>query len=41
MYESSMLDYGYDVTNHTEVDELFGNNEDLDHLIQILHDNGI
>ena len=40
MYQSPMLDFGYDVSNHTQVDPLYGTMEDLDLLIKTLHSAG-
>ncbi len=37
IYESPMEDFGYDVSNYTEIDPLFGNLEDFDQLIHEAH----
>ena len=41
IFLSPMADYGYDVADYREVDPLFGNLSDLDHLITELHDRGM
>ncbi len=37
-YPSPMADFGYDISDHTDVDPIFGNLSDLDRLIQNVHD---
>ena len=41
VYPSPMADFGYDVTDHTNVDPLFGDLETLDLLIAKLHERGM
>lgn len=40
-FSSPMADFGYDVSDHTNVDPIFGSLEDLDKLIRQLHDLGM
>jgi alpha-glucosidase len=37
VFTSPMADFGYDISNYREVDPLFGNLADLDHLIEQAH----
>ena len=41
IYPSPMADFGYDVSDYTDVDPLFGTLEDFDELIKALHDKGM
>ncbi len=41
IFRSPMADYGYDVADYRDVDPLFGNLSDLDHLLTDLHDRGM
>ena len=40
VFPSPMVDYGYDVSNYTDVDEIFGSLVDFDHLIVEVHNRG-
>jgi alpha-glucosidase len=39
--QSPQVDYGYDITDFKEVDEIFGDSEDLDALFEEAHNLGI
>jgi alpha-glucosidase len=41
VYRSPMADFGYDVSDHCDVDPLFGDLADLDHLLGDLHEAGV
>ena len=41
IYESPMVDFGYDISNFTAVDPIFGTSEDLKSLIEAAHEYGI
>jgi alpha-glucosidase len=41
VYRSPMLDFGYDISDYTDVDPVFGKLEDIDRLISALHARGI
>ena len=40
IYESPMADFGYDVSNHTNIDPMFGSLQDIDDLIESVHNRG-
>lgn len=40
IYESPMVDFGYDISNFTNIDPLFGTMDDFKSLSQTLKDNG-
>lgn len=40
-FKSPMADFGYDVSDYRDVDPLFGNLEDFDHLIKAAHQRGL
>ena len=39
IYESPMIDFGYDISNFTKVDPIFGTTEDLRSLITKVNNN--
>ncbi len=41
IYRSPMVDFGYDVTDHRDVDPVFGTLDDADRLIAAAHDRGL
>ncbi|MGH3372387.1 MAG: alpha-amylase family glycosyl hydrolase, partial [Nocardioidaceae bacterium] len=41
IYPSPMVDFGYDVTDHTGIDPLFGDVEDFDALVTGAHERGL
>lgn len=41
IYRSPMADFGYDVADYRDVDPLFGDLDDLDRLLEQLHDRGM
>jgi alpha-glucosidase len=41
IYRSPMKDFGYDITDHTDVEPVFGTLEDADALIAAAHDRGL
>jgi hypothetical protein len=41
IFPSPMADFGYDVSNYTGVDPLFGTSEDFDRLLAAAHDRGL
>ncbi|XP_046368722.2 alpha-glucosidase-like isoform X1 [Haliotis rufescens] len=41
IFRSPMRDFGYDISNYTDIDPTFGNLEDFDNLISAAHDRGI
>jgi alpha-glucosidase len=41
IYRSPMVDFGYDVTDHCDVDPIFGTLADVDRLIAAVHDRGV
>lgn len=40
IYESPMVDFGYDVADFTEIDTLFGTMDDFNELIEQAHKRG-
>lgn len=40
-YKSPMRDFGYDVTNYTEIDPMFGNGTDFDNLLKEAKTKGV
>jgi alpha-glucosidase len=40
-FTSPMKDFGYDVSDYTNVDPMFGTLEDFDHLVKVAHDHGL
>lgn len=40
-YPSPMADFGYDVSDHTNIDPIFGTLSDVDSLIEYLHDSNL
>ncbi|KAG5306649.1 MAL1 Maltase, partial [Acromyrmex insinuator] len=41
IYVSPLIDSGYDVSNHTDIDPLFGNLDDFDNLMREAHNRGL
>ena len=41
VYESPMLDFGYDISDYRKIDPVFGNLEDFKRLVREAHDRGI
>ena len=40
-YPSDMVDAGYDVINHTAIDERYGTMEDFEGLVKTMHKKGL
>ena len=40
IFRSPMADFGYDISNHTDIDPIFGTLSDMDELISELHRRG-
>jgi alpha-glucosidase len=41
IYPSPMADFGYDVANYCDIDPIFGNMSDFDHLLEQVHRRGL
>src|SRR4051794_16043194 len=41
IYPSPLADFGYDVSDHMDVDPVYGTLEDFDHLVEAAHDRGL
>ncbi|MGA7260663.1 MAG: alpha-amylase family glycosyl hydrolase [Stellaceae bacterium] len=41
VYRSPTLDFGYNISDYTDVDPLFGSLDDFDRLVRSLHARGI
>ena len=41
IYKSPMIDFGYDISDYTDIDPIFGNLQDFDELIKKAHEKGI
>src|SRR5438046_5245940 len=41
IYPSPLADFGYDVSDYTDVDPVFGSLEDLDTLVRAAHERGL
>ena len=41
IFKSPMADFGYDISDYTDIDPLFGTLADFDHLLQAAHDKGL
>src|SRR4051812_3330840 len=41
IYPSPMADFGYDISNYTDIDPLFGTLDDFDALVSAVHDHGL
>ncbi|KAL3866289.1 hypothetical protein ACJMK2_043596 [Sinanodonta woodiana] len=41
IYQSPMVDFGYDVLNHTQIDPIFGTMSDFDELLRKMHEKGM
>ncbi|XP_002736787.2 putative alpha-glucosidase, partial [Saccoglossus kowalevskii] len=41
VYESPMADFGYDISNFTAIDPIFGTMDDFDEMIAAMHDRGL
>ena len=41
IYPSPMADFGYDISDYTGIDPLFGTMEDFDALVAAAHDRGL
>ena len=40
VYKSPMADFGYDISDHRDVDPLFGSMDDFDELLKQAHEKG-
>lgn len=40
IYESPMKDFGYDISNYTAIDPIFGHMDDFDELVTVFHQHG-
>lgn len=41
IYPSPMVDFGYDISNYTDVHPIFGTLSDLDNLVNAAHEKGL
>ena len=41
IFVSPMADFGYDISDYTVIDPLFGSSEDFDHLVELAHAHGL
>jgi alpha-glucosidase len=41
IFPSPMEDFGYDISNYTDIDPLFGTLSDFDSLLELAHDRGL
>src|SRR5688500_15740743 len=41
IFRSPMADFGYDISDHTDIDPLFGRLEDFDALLTAAHERGL
>src|SRR5215217_708462 len=41
IFVSPMADFGYDISDYTAIDPLFGSSDDFDHLVELAHAHGL
>lgn len=41
IFSSPLIDFGYDISNYTDIDPIYGDLEDFDQLIEEAHEQGI